>query len=306
MSHQKVAIIGTGPAGLTAALYSARADLKPLVFEGHEPGGQLTLTTDVENFPGFPEGVQGPELIQNIKKQAARFGAQFQAKIVTSGDLSTRPFKFSAGDENYTADTLIISTGASAKFIGLENEKSLVGKGLSTCATCDGFFYRDKIIHVVGGGDTAMEDATFITKFAKKVYIIHRRDTLKASKPMQKRAMDNPKIEFLWNTEVKEILFDDAGVNGIDVYNNQTKETTRRETDGLFYAIGHTPNTKFLNNQITLDDHGFINTHSGAATNVEGVYACGDVQDPVFRQAITAAGSGCQAAILAERYLETL
>jgi thioredoxin reductase (NADPH) len=301
-----VVIIGTGPAGLTAALYAARADLLPIVFEGHEPGGQLTLTTDVENFPGFPEGIMGPDLINNIKKQSARFGAQYVQETVKSVDLTNKPFTITTNKSSYQAKTVIISTGASAKWLGLKNEKELTGKGVSTCATCDGFFYRDKIVHVVGGGDTAMEDATFITKFAKKVYIVHRRSDLRASKPMQQRAFENEKIEFLWNTEVTEILHDPSGVTGIVVQNLETNEKTERQTDGLFYGIGHTPNTKFLNNQLDLDEHGFIKTVHGGLTNISGVFACGDVQDPEFRQAITAAGSGCQAAMRAERYLQTL
>ncbi len=305
MTVHKVAIIGTGPAGLTAALYSARADLAPIVFEGHEPGGQLTLTTDVENFPGFPEGVMGPDLINNIKKQAARFGAEYIQKHVTRVDTTSRPFKFYCDDEEFQSETLIISTGASAKFLGLANEKELTGKGVSTCATCDGFFYRDKVVHIVGGGDTAMEDATFIAKFASKVYMCVRKDTLRASKPMQKRAMDNEKIEFLWNTEVQEILFDDSGVTGIKVINNKSNEVSTRQTDGLFYAIGHRPNTAFLEKQIDLDDHGFISTKNGGETNIAGIFACGDVQDPIFRQAISAAGSGCQASMLAERFLHS-
>lgn len=305
MSTSKVVIIGTGPSGLTAALYTARADFEPIVFEGHEPGGQLTLTTDVENFPGFPEGVLGPELIGNMKKQAQRFGAKFEQKTVTNVDTSSRPFKVTLNDESTVmAETVIISTGASAKFLGLANEKELTGRGVSTCATCDGFFYRDKVVHVVGGGDTAMEDANFISKFASKVYIVHRRDTLRASKPMQERSFNNPKIEFIWDTGVTEILHNEGGVTGIKVENLKTGETTERQTDGLFYAIGHTPNTSFLNGQIDLDDHGFIATKNEVETNVEGVFACGDVKDSYYRQAITAAGSGCQAAIRAERFLE--
>lgn len=304
MEIKDVVIVGTGPSGLTAALYTARADLRPIVFEGPEPGGQLTLTTDVDNFPGFPEGIMGPDLIQNMKKQSQRFGAQFVQEMVESVDLSTRPFTLKTSNQEMKAKTIIISTGASAKFLGLENEKALTGRGVSTCATCDGFFYRDKVVHVVGGGDTAMEDATFLTKFAKKVYIVHRRDTLRASKPMQQRAFDNPKIEFIWDTEVIEIKFNEAGVTGIIVKNKKTEEIQTRETDGLFYGIGHTPNTKFLNNQITLDESGFIKTTNEVLTNVEGVFACGDVKDSYYRQAITAAGSGCQAAIRAERFLE--
>lgn len=306
MEKHKVVIVGTGPAGLTAALYTARADLAPIVFEGHEPGGQLTLTTEVENFPGFPEGVMGPDLINNIKKQAERFGAQYRASTITEADLSKRPFTLTnEKGEKLEAETVIISTGASAKFLGLPKEKELTGRGVSTCATCDGFFYRDKIVHVVGGGDTAMEDATFLTKFAKHVYIVHRRDKLRASKPMQDRAMANEKISFIWDTEVKEILNDDSGVTGIKVENLKTGEQEERQTDGLFYGIGHTPNTKFLAGQIDLDEHGFIKTKEGHPdTNVAGVFACGDVQDSYYRQAITAAGSGCQAAIRAERFLE--
>ena len=305
MERRKVIIIGTGPAGLTAAIYAARADLKPLILEGHEPGGQLTLTTEVENFPGFEHGVMGPELMANMKKQAARFNAEFKSVMCTSVDFSKRPFTVTdSSGASYLADTVIISTGASAKWLGLPNEKELTGRGVSTCASCDGFFYRDKIVHVVGGGDTAMEDATFITKFAKKVYIVHRKDTLRASKPMQERAFNNPKIEFLWDSAVTEIQSNQSGVSGITVENlkNGTKE--QRPTDGLFYAIGHQPNTSFLNGQITLDNHGFIKTNNGPETNIPGVFACGDVQDSYYRQAITAAGSGCQAAIKAERFLE--
>jgi thioredoxin reductase (NADPH) len=303
MERRKVIIIGTGPAGLTAAIYAARADLKPLIMEGHEPGGQLTLTTEVENFPGFENGVMGPELMMGMKKQAARFNAEFLSVMCTDVDLSKRPFKVTASNgTTYEADSVIISTGASAKWLGLPKEKELTGRGVSTCATCDGFFYRDKIVHVVGGGDTAMEDATFITKFAKKVYIIHRKDTLRASKPMQERAFNNPKIEFLWDSTVTEIHSNESGVNGITVENLKTGAKQNRQTDGLFYAIGHHPNTGFLKGQITLDEHGFIKTHSGPETNIPGVFACGDVQDSYYRQAITAAG--CQAAIKAERFLE--
>jgi thioredoxin reductase (NADPH) len=305
MERRKVIIIGTGPAGLTAAIYAARADLNPLVLEGHEPGGQLTLTTEVENFPGFEHGVMGPELMLTMKKQAARFKAEFKSLMCTEIDLKNRPFTVTASNgEKWLADTVIISTGASAKWLGLPNEKELTGRGVSTCATCDGFFYRDKIVHVVGGGDTAMEDATFITKFAKKVFIVHRKDSLRASKPMQERAMNNPKIEFLWDSVVTEIKSDQGGVNGIVVENLKTGKKEDRVTDGLFYAIGHTPNTSFLKGQLTLDDHGFLLTKNGPETNIPGVFACGDVQDSYYRQAITAAGSGCQAAIKAERFLE--
>lgn len=305
METRKVIIIGTGPAGLTAAIYTARADLNPLVMEGHEPGGQLTLTTEVENFPGFEHGVMGPELMGTMKKQAARFNAEFLPVMCTEVDFSKRPFKVTASNgQSYLAETVIISTGASAKWLGLPNEKELTGRGVSTCATCDGFFYRDKIVHVVGGGDTAMEDATFITKFAKKVYVVHRKDILRASKPMQDRAFKNPKIEFIWDSIVTEIKNNESGVSGIVVENLKTGAKEERPTDGLFYAIGHQPNTSFLKGQITLDDHGFIKTQNGPETNIPGVFACGDVQDSYYRQAITAAGSGCQAAIKAERFLE--
>lgn len=306
MDIRPVIIIGTGPAGLTAALYTGRAMMRPLVLEGHEPGGQLTLTTEVENFPGFPEGVMGPELMANMKKQASRFGAEFMPVNCTDVDFSKRPYKVTTekGD-TFHAHTVIISTGASAKWMGLPKEKQLSGRGVSTCATCDGFFYRNKVVHVVGGGDTAMEDATFLTKFASKVYIVHRRDTLRASKPMQDRAMKNPKIEFVWNSEVIEILDDQSGVTGVKVKNLVTGEVQERKTDGLFYAIGHTPNTGFLKGQLTVDEHGFLKTHNGPETNIPGVFACGDVQDSYYRQAITAAGSGCQAAMKAERWIES-
>jgi thioredoxin reductase (NADPH) len=305
MELRKVVIIGSGPAGHTAAIYASRANLQPLVLEGHEPGGQLTTTTDVENFPGFPDGVQGPELMQMMKKQAERFDAEYRTETVTEIDTSKRPFsiKLESGEEIH-AETAIISTGASAKYLGLDNEKELIGRGVSACATCDGFFYKDKTVHIVGGGDTAMEEATFLTKFAKEVHVIHRRDTLRASKTMQQRAFDNPKISFIWDTGIEEILFDETGVNGLKVKNLKTNEVTRRDTDGIFMAIGHTPNTKFLNGQVNLDDHGFIKTENGDPdTNVPGLFACGDVQDSYYRQAISAAGSGCMAAIRAEKFL---
>lgn len=306
METKKILIIGSGPAGHTAALYAARADLKPVVLEGHEPGGQLTTTTDVENFPGFPKGIMGPELMQNMKQQAARFGTEYISTTVKKVDLSKRPFRVTTekGDE-YLTETLVISTGASAKYLGLPKERELIGRGVSACATCDGFFYRDKIVHVVGGGDTAMEEANFLTKFAKHVYVIHRRDTLRASKTMQQRAFDNPKISFLWNTGVSEILADDSGVTGIIIENLETGEKTERATDGFFLAIGHTPNTSFLDGQIEVDSHGFIKTRAPHPdTNIPGVFACGDVQDSYYRQAISAAGSGCMAAMRAERFLE--
>ena len=307
MENRKVIIIGSGPAGYTAALYASRADLKPLVILGHEPGGQLTTTTEVENFPGFPEGIQGPELMENMKKQTERFGTEYLSAMVTGVDLKQRPFKVVCDNgSEYLAETLIISTGASAKYLGIENEKELIGKGVSACATCDGFFYRDKVVHVVGGGDTAMEEASFLTKFASKVTVIHRRDTLRASKTMQQRCFDNPKIDFLWDSAVSEILFDETGVTGIKVKNTKTGEESERQTHGLFMGIGHTPNTAFLEGQIKTDDHGFIvpTNSPHPDTNIEGVFACGDVQDSYYRQAISAAGSGCMAAMRAEKFLE--
>ncbi len=305
MSTRDVVIIGSGPAGYTAALYASRANLKPLVIMGHEPGGQLTTTTDVENFPGFPEGIMGPDLMNNMKQQAERFGTEFLTTNVTDVDLSKRPFKIICdnGDE-IQAQSVIISTGASAKYLGIANEKELIGKGVSACATCDGFFYRDQIVHVVGGGDTAMEEAMFLTKFAKKVTLVHRRDSFRASKPMQQRVFDNPKIDVVWDSQVDEIISDQSGVTGIKLTNLKTGESTQRETNGLFMGIGHTPNTAFLKDQINLDNHGFIVTGEHPDTNIPGVFACGDVQDSYYRQAISAAGTGCMAAIRAEKYLE--
>ncbi|MAX65949.1 MAG: thioredoxin-disulfide reductase [Bacteriovoracaceae bacterium] len=306
MSTRDVIIIGSGPAGYTAALYASRADLKPLVILGHEPGGQLTTTTDVENFPGFPEGILGPDLMNNMKAQAQRFGTEYLTTQVTQIDLSKRPFKVTCenGDE-FLTQSVIISTGASAKYLGLPNEKQLIGKGVSACATCDGFFFRNQVVHIVGGGDTAMEEAMFLSKFASKVTIVHRRDSFRASKPMQQRVFDNPKIDILWDHTVEEIIADDTGVTAIKVKNVNTGDMAQRETNGLFMGIGHSPNTKFLAGQLDLDGHGFILTKDGHPdTNIPGVYACGDVQDPYYRQAISAAGSGCMAAIRAERYLE--
>jgi thioredoxin reductase (NADPH) len=306
MDKRSLIIIGSGPAAHTAAIYAARAGLKPLMFEGHEPGGQLTTTTDVENFPGFPDGITGPELMNNMKKQSQRFGTEYLTTKVIKVDLSNRPFQLTTEDgKNFTSETIIISTGASAKYLGLANEKELIGKGVSACATCDGFFYRNKIVHVVGGGDTALEEANFLTRFASKVYLVHRRDSFRASKPMQDRTFANPKIEVVWNTEVKEIIFDNTGVTGLKVFNIQTNDTTTRPTDGFFLGIGHEPNTKFLNGQLELDGEGYIKTRLGHPdTSIPGVFACGDVQDPYYRQAISAAGSGCMAAIRAERFLE--
>jgi len=307
METKKLIIVGSGPAGYTAALYASRAGLEPLVIEGVQPGGQLTTTTDVENFPGFPEGIMGPELMANMKKQAARFGTQYLGTGVNNIDMSKRPFHVVCenGDE-FKAQSLIISTGASARYLGLPNEMELIGKGVSACATCDGFFYRNKVIHLVGGGDTAMEEAIFLTKFASKVYVLVRSEILRASKPMQDRAKANEKIEFLWNSKVEEILYDDSGVTGLRVKNNKTNEIVQRQTDGLFLAIGHKPNTDFLNGQINLDPQGYIvpTNPPHPDTNIPGVFACGDVQDHYYRQAISAAGSGCMAAIRVERFLE--
>ncbi|XEC94832.1 thioredoxin-disulfide reductase [Paenibacillus tarimensis] len=302
----KSIIIGTGPAGLTAAIYLARANLNPLVIEGPEPGGQLTTTTDVENFPGFPEGIMGPELMENMRKQAERFGAEFRTGWVNSVDTSKRPFTLQVeGQGELQAETLIISTGASAKYMGIPGERDNVGKGVSTCATCDGFFFRGKKIIVVGGGDSAMEEANFLTRFATEVVLVHRRDELRASKIMQDRARENNKISWKLNCTPVEVLASGMGVTGLKVRNNETGEEEVIETDGLFVAIGHTPNTKFLNNQIETDETGYIIVKPGTSeTNVPGIFACGDVQDHKYRQAITAAGSGCMAALDSEKFLE--
>ena len=305
MSTRELIIIGSGPAGYTAAVYASRANLSPLLIEGSEPGGQLTTTTDVENFPGFPDGIMGPDLMIGMKKQAERFGTEFLNSMVTSADLTKRPFKITCENgDSFEANSVIISTGASAKYLGLPNEKELIGRGVSACATCDGFFYKNQIVYVVGGGDTAMEEAMFLSKFASEVTIVHRRDSFRASKPMQERVLNNPKIKVLWDHEVVEIIADNAGVNSIKVKNTKDGEETIKETNGLFMGIGHTPNTKFLGDQITLDNAGFIITGEHPDTNVPGVFACGDVQDSYYRQAISAAGSGCMAAMRAERFLE--
>ena len=304
--RNKVVIIGSGPAGLTAAIYCARANLNPIVFEGFQAGGQLTMTTDVENFPGFPDGVMGPNLMDLLRLQAQKFGAKCIMKQVDKVDLSVRPFKIESDNQTTEADSIIISTGASAKLLGIKGEEKYVGRGLSTCATCDGFFYKDKSIHVIGGGDSAMEEAIFLTKFASKVTIIHRRDTLRASKIMAERAISNPKIDFIWNAEPIEFLWnDEKGIYGLAYKDNIANKEVNINTYGVFIALGHNPNTALFEGMLDMDPNGYLVTDSKSSrTNVSGVFASGDVQDSVYRQAITAAGSGCMAAIDAERFLE--
>lgn len=303
--HHKAIIIGTGPAGLTAAIYLARASIEPLVIEGIQPGGQLTTTTEVDNFPGFPDGIMGPELMDNMRKQALRFGAKIQSGRVTEVDMSKRPFTlFLEGGGQLTADSIVISTGASAKKLGIPGESENIGKGVSTCATCDGFFFRNKKIIVIGGGDTAMEEAQFLTRFASEVRVVHRRDDLKASKIMQDHARGNDKVAWSLNRTPLEVEAGPLGVKGLKVRNNETGEEEFLEADGIFLAIGHTPNTGFLGGQLPTDELGYLQVIPGTSkTGVPGIFACGDVQDHIYRQAITSAGSGAMAALDAERYI---
>ena len=306
--NRKVIIIGSGPAGLTAATYAARANLKPLVFEGAQPGGQLTITTDVENYPGFPDGIMGPDLMDKFREQAKRFGAECHFKHVTKVDFDSNPFKVWVGDETYLSDSIIIATGATARLLGLDSEKELMGHGVSACATCDGFFFKDKKVFVVGGGDSAMEEANFLTKFASDVQIIHRRDELRASKIMQDRVIDNPKVSIQWNTTLENIEGNiDDGVSAVFLRDTIRGDERTEKCDGVFLAIGHTPNTELFDNFLDLDNKKYICTKNNSTkTSVGGIFACGDVQDSIYRQAITAAGSGCMAAIDAEKYLESI
>ena len=300
---EKILIIGSGPAGLTAAIYAARADLEPVMIEGFARGGQLMITTDVENYPGFPDGIMGPDLMEQFRKQAERFGTRLIGADVTKVDFTQRPFTVWSGEDEYEAETIVISTGASARWLGIPGEEKLLGYGVSACATCDGFFFRDKEIAVVGGGDSAMEEALFLTKFASKVTIVHRRDEFRASKIMAQRALDHEKIEVIWDSVVEEVL-GDTSVTGVTVRNRNTDEVSELKVDGLFVAIGHDPNTKIFEGQLELDEEGYI-IADGTRTSVEGVFAGGDVVDKVYRQAITAAGMGCAAALDAERWLES-
>lgn len=303
---ENVIIIGSGPAGLTSAVYSARARLNPLMIEGEEAGGQLMITTEVENYPGFDHGITGPDLISVMRKQAQRFDTRFITKNVTKVDFSSRPFKVWVGATEYQAKSIIISTGASAKWLGLPSEKKFMSRGLSACATCDGAFFRDVEVGVVGGGDTAMEEANFLTRFAKTVYVIHRRDSFRASKIMAERTLKNPKIKVIWNSEVDEILGDAKGVSGVRLKDTNTGATREMALQGLFIAIGHKPTTDLFKGILDMDEAGYLKTKPGSTyTNIPGVFAAGDVQDPVYRQAVTAAGTGCMAAIDAERWLES-
>ena len=300
---ENVIIIGSGPAGLTAAVYTARALLNPLMFEGFQAGGQLMLTTEVENYPGFPEGVMGPDMMALFKKQAQRFGTRIVSKDVTKVDFKKRPFGIEVGEEKYEARTIIIATGASSKTLGIESERRMMGHGVSTCATCDGAFFRNQKVLVVGGGDTAMEEALFLTRFASKVTVVHRRNQLRASKIMQDKAMKHAKIDWIWDSEVSDVM-GDKEVTGAKVRNVKTGSVMEIDCQGIFVAIGHLPNTHLYKGQLEMDEVGYLVTKGGARTNIEGVFACGDVQDRIYRQAITAAGSGCMAAIDCERYLE--
>lgn len=301
--HKRLIIIGSGPAGYTAAIYAARANLEPLVVAGTQSGGQLMITSEVENYPGFPEGIQGPELMEKFRKQAERFGAEIVDRDVTAVDFRNRPFVVRVDEEFYTADVLILSTGATAKWIGLESELKLRGKGVSACATCDAFFFKNKDVYVVGGGDTAMEESTFLTKFANHVTIVHRRDSLRASKIMQEKAMANPKISFVWNSAVSDVLGENH-VTGLELTNIVDGSKKKVPADGLFIAIGHEPTTILFRGQIETDQKGYIVVSNHTRTNIEGVFAAGDVKDARYRQAVTAAGSGCEAALDAEKYLE--
>lgn len=306
-SHHKVIILGSGPAGLTSAVYTARANLSPVLIHGPLPGGQLTTTTDVENFPGFPEGIMGPDLMQNMEKQAVRFGTQIVVDIVTKVDLSKKPYLLETqAGKQFSCDTLIVSTGANAKLLGLAKEKELMGYGVSTCATCDGAFFRNQVIAVTGGGDSACEEANFLSRFGSKVLLIHRRDSLRASKIMQERVFNNPKVTVLWNKIIEDIEGDkQAGVKGLMLKDTKTGLVEKVDCNALFVAIGHSPNSQLFKGVLETDENGYLVTaHNSTKTNIEGVFACGDVQDHIYRQAITAAGSGCMAAIEAERYLE--
>jgi thioredoxin reductase (NADPH) len=299
-----VVIIGSGCAGLTAAIYAGRANLKPIVLDGHEPGGQLSLTTHVENFPGFPDGIMGPELIENMRKQAERFGAEFKSGAVSEVDLTGRPFRVTAGKETYETRSVIVAAGASARLLGLHGERELIGRGLSTCATCDGYFFRTKPIAVVGGGDSAMEEANFLSRYASRVYLIHRREEFRASKIMIDRAKANQKIEFVTPYAIEKILERDKSVVGIALRNTKTDETRQIDLDGVFVAIGHDPNSTVFRGKLEMDQNGYIIPRHGSLTNIPGVFVAGDVQDHRYRQAVTAAGSGCMAALDAEKFLE--